>query len=90
MNQEQLTSLIRQILLTVGGGLVTKGYLDDGSLQLCVGAVMAIGAAAWAIYTRRNAGLVASAATVPSVETITTTSEHLATKVTSPKVVSTR
>ena len=71
MNQEQLTSIIRQLLLTVGGGLVTKGFLDDGTLQLVVGAVMAVGAAALAIYTRRNNGLVASAAGVPGVSSIT-------------------
>ena len=86
MNQEQLTSIIRQLLLTVGGGLVTKGFLDDGTLQLVVGAVMAVGAAAWAIYTRRNNGLVASAAGVPGVSSITA-EPHIASAVPSEKVI---
>jgi hypothetical protein len=72
MNQEQVTSIIRQLLLTIGGGLVTKGYLDDGTLQLVIGAIMAVGAAAWALYTRRNAGLIESAAGVPKVHKIVT------------------
>lgn len=88
MNQEQLISIIRQLLLTVGGGLVTKGYLDDGTLQLVVGALMAVGAAGWALYTRRYNGLVASAAGVPGVSSITTTA-RIASAVPSEKVIPT-
>ena len=87
MNQDQIESIVRQLLLTIGGGLVTKGYLDSGTLQLVVGAFMAVGAAGWALYTRRNKGLIASAASVPSVHTIVTdTATALA--VPSDKVVS--
>ena len=86
MNQEQLLSIFRQVLLVAGGGLVTKGYVDQGTLATVVGAVLALGTSAWGIWTRRPAGLVASAAAQSQVSKIITT-PNLASSVTSSKVV---
>lgn len=72
MNQDQVTSIVRQVLLAVGGGLVTKGYVDSGTMTAIVGALAIIVGSVWAIYTRRNTGLVASAAGVPDVHKIIT------------------
>ena len=74
MNFEQVMSIVRQIMLFVGGLLVTKGVLDDGTLQTSVGALLTLASSGWAIYTRRNTGLIAAAADVPSVTKIETTS----------------
>lgn len=72
MNQEQITSLIRQALLFAGGVLVSRGYVDSETMLAIVGAVLTIGASAWAIYSRRTAGLVASAAALPNTRQIVT------------------
>ncbi len=60
MNNEQIQSLLRQILLFLGGGLVTHGYLDNATLNIAVGAVLALATSAWGVYLRRNSGLIAS------------------------------
>lgn len=86
MNFEQVMSIVRQIMLVIGGSLVTKGVIDNGTLQTMVGAVIALTSSGWAIYTRRNTGLIASAAEVKSVQQITTTSPT-AQALDSPKVV---
>ena len=65
MNQEQITSILRQILLVLGGSLVTKGYIDAATLNSIIGAVLILGGSFWAIYSRRQAGILASAADIP-------------------------
>ncbi len=60
MNSEQITSLARQILLVLGGGLVTHGYLDNGTLNIVIGAIVTLATAAYGIYARRNTALVVS------------------------------
>lgn len=86
MNFEQVVSILRQAMLFLGGYLVTKGWTDNGTLQTIVGAVITLGSSGWAIYTRRNTGLVASAAAVPEVSKIVA-SPSTADAVTSTKVV---
>lgn len=89
MNQEQLTSLVRQVLLAVGGGLVTKGYVDQGSWALIAsGLATVIVASGWALYTRRTAGIVASAASLPDVKAVVTTNK-LAAAIPADNVVAT-
>jgi hypothetical protein len=86
MNFEQVMSIVRQIMLFLGGLLVTKGVTDSATLQTVVGALVTLISSGWAIYTRRNTGLIASAADVPSVQKIETTSPT-AQRLDSPKVV---
>lgn len=87
MNFEQVTSIVRQIMLIIGGSLVTKGVIDSGTLQTIVGAVIALASSGWAIYTRRTNGLIASAAAQPEVGKIVTT-PTVADAVPNSKVVS--
>ena len=70
MNQDQITSIVRQVLLAVGGGLVTKGYVDSGTMTAIVGSLAILAGSAWAIYTRRTAGLIASAAAQSQVSKV--------------------
>lgn len=64
MNQAMVLSLVRQALLIAGGSLVTKGYLDAETLNQAVGALLVLGASAWALYTRTRTGQLAN---VPDV-----------------------
>lgn len=89
INNVQFWSFLRQILLAVGGGLVTKGYLDSGTLEAIVGAIITIATAIYGLYIRRKAGLVATAAALPEVAKIITTPE-IAAKVDDPATVVTR
>lgn len=62
MNTEQITSIIRQILLAVGGFVVGKGWVDNETMLQIAGALSVIIASVWAIYTRTDKNIVASAA----------------------------
>ncbi|TCR68198.1 hypothetical protein [Bosea sp. BK604] len=62
---EQFWSLVRTLLQTAGAALVTRGYMDDGSMQMIVGATMTLLTTGYSLYIRRKAGLVASAAALP-------------------------
>jgi len=70
---EQFWSLVRTLLQMLGAGLVTRGYLDEASLQVLLGAAMAIVTTLYSLYIRRKAGLVAAAAALPEVAKIVTT-----------------
>ena len=72
---EQFWSLVRTLLQTAGAALVTRGYLDDGSLQVVVGALMSLITTGYSLWIRRKAGLVATAAALPEVKQIVTTPE---------------
>jgi len=87
MNQDQLISLLRQILLTFGGVLVGKGYVDDATMTMIVGGVVAIVTGLWGVYARREQGLIASAAAQPGVSRILA-SQDIADAIPSIKVVS--
>lgn len=83
---EQFWSLIRTLLQMAGAALVTRGYLDDASMQVLLGAVMAIITTGYSLYLRRRNGLIASAAAVlPPGGQIQTTPE-IAAAIPDPKV----
>lgn len=42
MNQDQILSLIRSVLKTVGAAAVTKGFGDSSVVEAVIGAVVAI------------------------------------------------
>lgn len=86
---EQFWSLVRTLLQTAGAALVTRGYLDDGSMQIAVGALMTLITTGYSLWIRRKAGLVASAAALPEVKQIVAT-PTLAAKVDDPTVTSSR
>ena len=55
MNSNNITSLIRSILLALGAGLVAQGKLTDGSLQEIVGGILALGSVLWSqLYHSKN------------------------------------
>jgi len=86
MNKDQVISLLRQILLTLGGALVGKGYVDDATMTMIVGGIVAIVTGLWGLYTRREQGLIASAASQPGVRKIVA-SRSIADAIPNDKVV---
>lgn len=63
MNQEMLTSLLRQVLLVIGGWLGLDGLTGDANmLQALAGALAVIIASVWALWSRTDKNIVASAA----------------------------
>ena len=85
MNQVQIVSLVRQVLLSLSVGFVTNGVMTDAQLQAIVSGLIGIGVVLWGLYARRSAGVVASAASLPEVSQIVTTPAIAA--VTNDKVV---
>ncbi|WP_375458404.1 hypothetical protein [uncultured Enterovirga sp.] len=72
MTREQIFSILRQIMLVGGGTFVSRGWFDAVTLNDLVGAILIIIGAGWALYERRGAGLLASAAALPEVRAIVT------------------
>lgn len=62
MNTEQITSIIRQILLAAGGFAVGKGWVDNETMVQIVGAISVIIGSVWALRSRTDKSIVASAA----------------------------
>jgi multisubunit Na+/H+ antiporter MnhG subunit len=62
MNTDQITSIIRQILLAVGGFFVGKGYVDSETMAQIAGASTIIIGSIWALWSRTDKNVVASAA----------------------------
>ena len=50
-----VATLIRSVLISVGGILVTKGYIDATTLQSVVGALLIIGPAIWGVVQKLQA-----------------------------------
>jgi hypothetical protein len=67
MNSEQISSLIRSILLAVGGFFVGKGIVDTSTMETIVSALVTLGMASWGIFAKTDTAKVASAAAVPGV-----------------------
>jgi hypothetical protein len=50
---DELQGIVRHSLTTVGGGLVTSGYLSSDDLSAGVGAVVVLLGIAWSILSKR-------------------------------------
>lgn len=70
MNSDNLQSIARAILTSLGGALVANGYVTAAQWQAVVGAVIALAAVAWSVYSNHQtkaANVVAAATGVPTV-----------------------
>lgn len=54
MNQDQILSLIRQILTALGSVLVAKGVVDADNLTAGVGAVSTLGSVIWSLVHHKT------------------------------------
>ena len=72
-NEDQVMSLVRSLVAIGSGWLVGHGYQTESDAALYGGVVMSFAPIVWGMYAKRDAGLIASAASVPDVEQIVTT-----------------
>ena len=89
LNTLQVTAAIRQLLIFAGGYFVAKGWIDSDTLAAVVPAVLTLGIASYGLYLRRANGVIASAASLPQVGAIVTTSPAAAQAVPIANVVGT-
>lgn len=52
MNREQILGIIRHVLTAIGAILVIKGYSDEATMTMIVGAVMAGVSGIWSIFDK--------------------------------------
>lgn len=50
--KQQALSAVRTLLAIVGGALVTKGMLDEATMQAAVGAIVALIPLVWGVVSR--------------------------------------
>lgn len=49
----EIASTLRALLLTLGGALVGKGLVDEGTLQMIVGGIVGVATLVWALYSKK-------------------------------------
>lgn len=55
MTQDMIMGVMRALLSAVGGALVAKGIVDEGTSQALIGALMTIGTGVWSIAAKKKA-----------------------------------
>lgn len=55
MNMTIVSAVLRHILTAAGGVAVAKGYLDSGTLDTAVGAILTLVGLGWSIWDKRAA-----------------------------------
>ena len=54
MNQDQILGIARHVLTTLGGVVVTRGFVDESTMISIVGALVTLAGAAWSVYAKRT------------------------------------
>lgn len=54
MTKEQFLGILRHALTTIGGILVTKGYVDESAILELSGAIVALVGVIWSVVSKRN------------------------------------
>jgi len=54
MDSSVVGGIVRTILASVGGVLVAKGYVDDATLQACIGALITLGTGIWSVVQKKS------------------------------------
>ena len=60
MNNDQITGIIRAVLAAGGGLLVQRGYVDNQTMTTIIGAILAMGAAAWSVHNNQTGKVIGS------------------------------
>lgn len=53
MNADMIKSLVRHLLTFGGGFMVSKGWLDAGSLETVIASVAALAGVAWGVFEKK-------------------------------------
>lgn len=54
MNWEMVSGVVRHILTFGGGFLVTKGLVDEATVQAAVGAIITLGGVVWSLWQKKG------------------------------------
>lgn len=54
MDSSVIGGIVRTVLASVGGVLVAKGYVDDATLQACIGALITLGTGVWSVVQKKK------------------------------------
>lgn len=54
MNGTQIGGIVRHLITTFGGVLVTNGYIDGGMLEAGAGAIAVLIGIGWSIYAKKK------------------------------------
>lgn len=63
MNSDDIQAIIRHVLTSVGGALVTSGLITSGQEQDAIGALMVLGGIGWSLWQKRSQRKALAAAT---------------------------
>ena len=55
MTTEQILGIVRHILTALGGVLVTKGVVDEGTMTTAVGAIATLVGVVWSFLAKKKA-----------------------------------
>ena len=58
MSQEQVLGIVRHLLTTVGGIIVSKGITDEGTMTAIVGGLVAVVGVVWSIWSNKQSQIV--------------------------------
>lgn len=72
MTWDQIAGPLRAILPALLAFAVGKGWINAGSADWIVTSILAVGAAAWSVWSNRPAAVAASAQALPGVNVQTT------------------
>lgn len=68
MDSSVIGGVVRALLASLGGVLVSKGYIDATALEGVVGAIVVIGTTAWSVVSKKSAAKkLAAAEAAPAV-----------------------
>lgn len=71
----QISAVLRNILIAGGGAVAMKFGLSADMVPTVVGIIMSLGGAAWSAWGHSRNSVIASAAALPEVRAILTSSE---------------
>lgn len=61
MNTDQIQSLVRAAVISIGAGLVDRGFISHAQLNEIAGIVIAAGAIAWSVIQKRESAKLSKA-----------------------------
>jgi|SRR5215204_5952319 len=86
VNPEQMAAFGRTIAQTLAGIIATQFALDEAYAGTIASALVWTAITWWGVWARKDKNLLASAANVPTIKAVVTSSPEVAAKVPDPKV----
>ena len=61
MSQEQVLGILRHLLTTAGGVIVSKGVTDEATMTTIIGGIVAVAGIIWSVYSNKKSQLIVQA-----------------------------